>query len=457
MLLCPSRAVGDIHPIPLTENTDSAKCITCHEDKTKGKVVHPAIPMGCTVCHEVRVNRDITRVRLVSTTPVGVCITCHPDKNAAEIKGKVHSPGVRDCLKCHNPHTSDNPNLLSKPTSGDAKSNLCLGCHRTGLDVPENGSRHPALDGGCDSCHVIHKSGANPDPEFQYHLTKRAPALCQDCHDVTDSSLIKAHQGQPFAKADCLICHDPHQSDHPKLIRQFVHVPFAEKQCDTCHAPAKDGKVVLTQPTAKELCAECHAEVAERIQKAKVQHPGAQGECTDCHNPHAGTSPGFPRPDAVRVCLACHTDQAEEAKKADLHQPAFQQGCAVCHEPHGGTRPNLLRADGNALCLECHGPDSKPSKLAKEHLVAIFDGQVKLPENYFSKVPVLPVKDGLGHPTQFHPLSDVTDPKTQKIIRINCLSCHQPHSSAHRGLLVKDQEANAAFCGTCHKEGKRQT
>jgi predicted CXXCH cytochrome family protein len=33
---------------------------------------------------------------------------------------------------------------------------------------------------------------------------------------------------------------------------------------------------------------------------------------------------------------------------------------------------------------------------------------------------------------------------------INCLTCHQPHSSTQAGLLVKDQANNMAFCSTCH-------
>ncbi|HEV2349604.1 MAG TPA: cytochrome c3 family protein [Terriglobia bacterium] len=456
MLFCGEPALADIHPVALDKDTDSAKCVSCHEDKAKGKVIHDAIPLGCNVCHQVRVNRDITRVTLVATTPVNLCLTCHADKNAANIKGLVHSPGVRDCLKCHDPHTSDNKNLLLKPTSGDPKENLCLTCHRTGVDVPEKGSRHAALDAGCDTCHVIHKSGASPDAEFRYHLAKAVPALCLDCHDVTDSSLIKAHQNQPFEKADCLSCHDPHQSDQPGLMQKFVHVPFGEKQCAVCHQQAKDGKVVLTQPSAKELCVTCHADQAKKIENAKVPHPGAMGDCTDCHSPHAGKSPGFPQPDAVNVCLSCHTDIAGEVKKHTLHQPAFQQGCAICHEPHGGDRPNLLRADGNALCLECHGPEAQPTKLEKEHLVAIFDGKVKLPENYFAQVPILPLQNGVGHPTRFHPVSDVIDPKTKTITPISCLTCHQPHSSANHGLLVKDQAANMAFCRTCHKEGTLQ-
>ncbi len=110
----------------------------------------------------------------------------------------------------------------------------------------------------------------------------------------------------------------------------------------------------------------------------------------------------------MAVCLTCHTDQAEQGKKAHIHQPAFEQGCATCHEPHGGDNIHLLRAKTpNKLCLECHGPDSKPAKLESEHLVTIFDGKVKLPEDYFSRVPMLPLKYGAGHPVANHPVSDV--------------------------------------------------
>ncbi|PYQ43444.1 MAG: hypothetical protein DMG99_06575 [Acidobacteria bacterium] len=42
--------------------------------------------------------------------------------------------------------------------------------------------------------------------------------------------------------------------------------------------------------------------------------------------------------------------------------------------------------------------------------------------------------------------SDVT-----KVLKtVNCLSCHQPHSSAQASLLIKDQSNNMAFCMTCH-------
>jgi len=443
------------HPVPLDKNTPSEKCIECHEDKAKGKNVHSAIAMGCTSCHEIRVNKDVTRVKLITSTPQALCITCHADKNAADLKGKVHPPGVRDCLKCHDPHQSDNKFQLLLPTSGDKGQNLCLTCHTQGLNVPEKGSRHVALDMGCETCHTIHKTGEPGKLEFDYHLTKTTPALCIDCHDVKDASLIKAHQGQPFATANCIQCHDPHQSAQAKLMQKFTHPPFAGGSCDTCHQPAKDGKVVLTQSDSKALCVTCHAEQAEKIEKAKVQHPGAQGECVACHNPHAGKTPGFIQPDPVNACLACHSDQAEQFKKAHLHQPAFGQSCAICHEPHGGDNEHLLRAKGNALCMECHGPDSHPQSLESEHVITIFNGTVKLPDDYYvkNKVAILPVRYGLGHPVEGHPVADVMDPTNVTKVKtpMSCLTCHQPHSSAQPDLLVKDQANNMAFCDTCHK------
>jgi predicted CXXCH cytochrome family protein len=107
----------------------------------------------------------------------------------------------------------------------------------------------------------------------------------------------------------------------------------------------------------------------------------------------------------------------------------------------------------NALCLECHGPDANPQKLENEHLVAIFDGKVKLPENYFNKVHILPLKYGLGHPTQHHPVGDTLIPKTKAVFAMNCLTCHQPHSGNEQGMLVKDQKNDMNFCKTCHNNG----
>jgi predicted CXXCH cytochrome family protein len=455
VLILAGRVSAAKHPVPLDPKADSSTCIACHEDKTKGKFVHSAIAMGCTSCHEIRNTKDATHIKLITTTPYALCFTCHADKNAADIKGRVHPPAVRDCLKCHDPHSSDNKNQLLKPTSGDEKENLCLSCHKIGVNAPQKGSRHAALDMGCDTCHITHKTGEIGKVEFDFHLTKAPPALCLDCHDAKSADLQKAHQNQPFETANCVSCHDPHESAAPKLMAKFMHPPFADKQCDVCHAPAKDGKVVLTQTDAKALCVTCHDDKAKLIETAKVSHPGAAGDCTDCHSPHASRQPGLPKTNGVEICLGCHSDIADLGKKPVHHQPAFGQGCATCHQPHGGDNDHLLRAKGNALCLECHGPDAVPQKLEAEHALTIFNGQVKLPEDYYqkNKVAILPLRFGLGHPVEGHPVSDVMNPAdiTKVKTHLTCLSCHQPHASAQSGLLVKDQQNNMAFCDNCHK------
>ncbi|MBS1852252.1 MAG: hypothetical protein JST79_15190 [Acidobacteria bacterium] len=447
-------AWANIHPVPLEKNVDSAACLQCHEEKAKGASVHTAIQTGCLSCHEVRVNKDVTRVKLITAVPYKLCLSCHSDKDAGKIKGDVHSPAVRNCLSCHDPHSSPNKNQLLKATSGGKDENLCLSCHTQGVATPAKGSRHAALDMGCDTCHVTHKTGAELTEENKFHLTKSAPGLCLDCHDPKDESLQKAHHNQPFASVSCVQCHDPHQSSQPKLMAKYVHPPFADKNCEVCHAPAKDGKVVLTEKDARTLCVTCHDEQAKRMESAKVQHPGAAGDCTDCHSPHASSQPGLPKTDAVSMCLSCHTDFTAMGQKAVLHQPVFSQGCYTCHEAHGNDNLHLLRASNpNPLCLECHGPDAKAQKVEGQPLVSIFNGQVKLPENYFNKVPVLPIKYGLGHPIARHPVVDQVDPTHPEkvLVTLNCATCHQPHSSAKPNLLVKDQETNTAFCASCHK------
>jgi len=455
LLIITATLRADIHPVPLDKNTDSAKCLECHADKAKGKNVHTAISTGCTSCHEIRVNKDVTRVKLITTTPYTLCYTCHADKTPAEIKGQIHQPAARECLKCHDPHESDNKYQLLKPTSGDQKENLCLTCHNTGLNVPAKGSRHAALDMGCETCHLTHKTGERGKQEFDFHLTKATPALCLDCHDPKDADLQEAHQNQPFGTADCVQCHDPHQSNAPKLMAKFMHPPFADKQCEVCHAPAKEGKVVLTQASIRALCVTCHDEKAKQIQSAKVQHPGSTGDCTDCHSPHASKYPALPKTDPVNICLGCHTDQAEQGKKRYVHRPAFETGCGTCHEPHGNDNEKLLRVkDVNTLCLECHGPEApSPVRIEEQHLVAIFDGKVRIPEDALNRVPILPLRYNLGHPTKGHPVANAYNTKTNTKADLTCLTCHQPHSSAKPDLLVNDQEANMAFCKTCHNEG----
>ena len=274
-------------------------------------------------------------------------------------------------------------------------------------------------------------------------------AKCLECHE--DKTKGKAvHSAMAMG---CLSCHEVRVNKEVTRVKLITATPSA--LCVTCHAPAKDGKVVLTQADSKSLCLTCHDDKGKLIDSAKVPHPGAMGDCTECHSPHAASQPGLPKTDSVSICLGCHSDINDLLKKPEHHQPAFSQGCATCHTPHGGENDHLLRAKGNDLCLECHGPDARPQKLEAEKMYTIFKGTVKLPDDYYTKnrVPVLPLRFGLGHPVEYHPVSDVMDPTDNSKVKtpLSCLTCHQPHASAKPNLLVKDQANNMAFCDNCHK------
>ena len=63
------------------------------------------------------------------------------------------------------------------------------------------------------------------------------------------------------------------------------------------------------------------------------------------------------------------------------------------------------------------GPTELRTSWRAEHMVTIFNGKVKLPEDYFHKVPVMPLKYGLGHPTDRTPLPVHLIPKNPSSAR----------------------------------------
>lgn len=440
------------HPVPLEKNTPDATCVECHQDKAKGKITHAAVRSGCSTCHAVRGSGENTRVVLKIARTDALCATCHADKQAPQARGLVHAPVQRDCLRCHDAHVSETKGLLRKATAGDKQSNLCLQCHQTGVEVPATGSRHAALDMGCETCHRTHKTGDVGNPEFRAHLTKTSPGLCVDCHDVKDEKLGRAHSGQPFAAADCTTCHDPHQSKSPKLMQAQLHQPFGDKACEVCHQPAQSGKVVLTQADGKALCVSCHEQQGKKIENAKVPHAGAQGDCTACHDPHAGRFRAFVRPDPVAACESCHPAQAElrRTKKA-LHPPVYSLACSTCHAPHGGENEHLLYAKGNDLCLACHGRDGRELKAGPDGMIRIFDNKVAVPAMYVQHAEHLALdRNGVGHPGAKHPAAGALDPSDpQKQRTISCARCHLPHAGETK-LLVTNTASPAPLCRQCH-------
>ena len=87
-------------------------CSSCHADKSRGKSVHSAIELSCTVCHLARTNGDMTTLTLLMPKPK-ICFACHEETWSVQ----QHRPVTkRPCLDCHDAHSSNRRMLLREPS-----------------------------------------------------------------------------------------------------------------------------------------------------------------------------------------------------------------------------------------------------------------------------------------------------------------------------------------------------
>lgn len=232
-------------------------CADCHAEIQQsglGLHVHKALEQGCTSCHNP--HQSPNPFMLLAPTDE-LCATCHADlektlASSAVVHGAVHA--VNGCTQCHSPHSSMLPNLQKKPEpetclschdkpieteGGRPLTNMALLLH----DSPDH--HGPIRTGSCSSCHQPHASeNANLlvkpyPPEFYAAFDIDRYALCFSCHlpqmvtskaglGVTrfrngDENLHYLHVNQEKGRT-CRACHEVHASKRPFHIREAV--PF---------------------------------------------------------------------------------------------------------------------------------------------------------------------------------------------------------------------------------------
>ena len=87
-----------------------ANCSSCHADKTRGKSVHSAMALSCTVCHLAQTEGDMTTLNLAMPKEK-ICFACHEKS----LQLQQHSPVVKgqgQCVYCHDIHSSSRRSLL---------------------------------------------------------------------------------------------------------------------------------------------------------------------------------------------------------------------------------------------------------------------------------------------------------------------------------------------------------
>jgi predicted CXXCH cytochrome family protein len=257
-------------------------CVACHEDLTKGKVVHPAVQMGCTSCHTAVDAADVPH-KMRSKVPKGL------SAEQMRLKKKVvHAAVQMGCTGCHNPHSSKNAKLLRSELP-----DLCFTCHEkkkfSGKTV-----HAPVGIGLCTSCHSPHQS------DNEKLLVSVPPDLCYTCHDK--SAFTKKIVHPPVAAGLCLSCHAPHASEEMALLRKDP--PFV---CLDCHA------VIRKAPHAVSgFQSAGHPLGIAKKGKKYIEDPARPGKrfyCGSCHDPHSADSANLFRYGAkssMDLCNACH-------------------------------------------------------------------------------------------------------------------------------------------------------
>ena len=77
-------------------------CSSCHANKVRGKSVHSALAISCTVCHLAETQGDMTTMNLLMPKEQ-ICFACHEESTALRLHSRI---AKRLCIDCHDAHSS---------------------------------------------------------------------------------------------------------------------------------------------------------------------------------------------------------------------------------------------------------------------------------------------------------------------------------------------------------------
>ncbi|MCX7973689.1 MAG: cytochrome c3 family protein [Candidatus Aminicenantes bacterium] len=215
------------------------------------------------------------------------------------------------------------------------------------------------------------------------------------------------NSGEKIQKTeDCRACHE-------EVVKAFNRTPHQQENCSACHQGAekhveegtKESIFSFTaekKPSEKiKPCLACHHPEAGHYPSSP--HGRSNLDCTACHSIHSyQVNPSNLKASAVKICASCHQDILAEFKLNERHR--LQEGileCLSCHRPHEPAERPQLGGFKQQACLQCHVDKGGP--FLYEHEPLRIEG---------------------------------------------CTTCHSPHGSPNRHLLL--QQSVADLCFSCH-------
>lgn len=187
------------------EDVTEATCYSCHKNKLTTKNTHaPVANLRCLDCHDGKVAEYNMEYEgeskyLVPDPIEPSCASCHEKVTKWKYNRYPHGPASDGrCIRCHNPHGSDNEFFLRKPIW-----DLCTTCHSEKAD-----GKHVV-----SSFVFSRNSGGHP----------------------TRSDTVK-DPARPERAFTCTSCHNPHGSSGIYLLRMKGSMTFGV--CQRCHDKA---------------------------------------------------------------------------------------------------------------------------------------------------------------------------------------------------------------------------
>jgi hypothetical protein len=381
----------------------STACVTCHEDKHKGR-----LGQNCLSCHNfvdwkqinvAQFDHSKTRYPLTGLHAQVQCAKCHT--NGPDGKPQYVGIPFSQCSDCHkDPHKGSFPQPCQSchttggwkkislqsvnekfdhsktkfPLEGKHITVACSQCHANG------DFKKPLAFAKCMDCHK--------DPHHGQFAKRPDAGECGSCHTVKDwkpsSFTVKEHASTAYplkgghARLECAQCHIPKGKDTLYKVKfdrctdchadrhggQFAAAPYFNA-CDRCHnlegykpstftiAKHKETHFALTGGHIAVPCADCHKESAEFKPKPTARYHWTNLNCQTCHaDPHKG-----------------QFDERMRLARAD----GSPSGCEACHSTkswkeltgfdHSKTKFPLLGAHRATACIDCHKPPNLETKL----------------------------------------------------------------------------------------------
>ena len=297
------------------------------------------------------------------------------------------------------------------------------------------------------------------DNDLKFKLKPGASGkLCLNCHVDLQDTVKKPFVHTPLKKGDCVGCHSPHTSSHGKLLAaetgnicslchkgmipaaaRSVHKVVAEGNCMKCHDPHASTIKYNLVKGGNDLCFGCHKEMGETVAKAKFKHSPVGKGCLTCHDPHASAKgPFLLKNDVPALCVGCHKTDKPLFMKAHMNYPVANSRCTSCHDPHGSDVAGILynnvhKPVSRKMCNQCHEEPTSATPLKMKRV-----GMETCKACHSDML-----TRTLGKNRVHWPLFS----------KKGCLTCHNPHASQRKGLLVGNM---INVCGSCHKDTIRR-